>query len=190
MNGPAGAATSARTGTQKAIILDVDGVVSALSAHPDELPWGDETFVGTVLGPVWVSPQLCDRLDALDRIPGVSCWWLTSWTAEMRASMTTFPGRNWASIVEPVHAALAVGSSRTRWWKLVALEAWLDTHREVSSVAWCDDQIRGGRIAAAKRTLTTRGIPTPLLITPTAHRGLTPSDLECLEEWARRLPHK
>jgi len=78
----------------RAVVVDVDGVVSAV-APEQALPWGDEVEAGTVFGPVLVSPALCDRLDALAEILGVSCWWLTSWTAQMRARMNPLPGAHW-----------------------------------------------------------------------------------------------
>jgi hypothetical protein len=74
-----------------AIVFDVDGVVSPV--HPvGGSAWTDEQVVGNVFGPVLASPRLCVKLDALDRAPGVGCWWLTSWRSDMRARMTVFPG--------------------------------------------------------------------------------------------------
>lgn len=74
-----------------------------------------------VFSPVVVSQAMCARLDALDSLPAVSSVWLTSWSADI-PRMDPFPGSSWA----PVPAASA--RSGRRWWKLVALEAWLQRH--------------------------------------------------------------
>jgi hypothetical protein len=142
--------------------------------------WNDEHVAGNVFGPVLVSRRLAQRLDGLDRLPGVQCWWLTSWSAEMRAGMTGFPGAGWPVIAEPdTFAAHDRG-----WWKLTAVEAWLDQHPEIGSVAWCDDHIRGGRPTAIRRRLNALGMPEALLIAPNTAVGLTPADLGKLERWA------
>jgi hypothetical protein len=119
-----------------ALILDVDGVVSPV--HSAGSPWGALVNAGNVFGPV---------LDALARRPGVSCWWLTSWTDQMRLAMDPFPGRAWP-VVGSLDDQRGVGRS---WWKMAAVQAWVARHPTVRSVAWCDDHLRGGRPAAARR---------------------------------------
>jgi hypothetical protein len=161
----------------RVLVLDVDGTVSPFA--PERLVWGDEVVAGTVFGPVRLSPSLCQRLDRLNTIPGVACWWLTSWTTGMRAAMNPFPGRDWPVIAEPPVAGV---TGRT-WWKLTAVETWLPAHSEIRALAWCDDQLRGGRPAAVRRRLAGRGTE-PLLLAPQAHTGLTPEHLKRLEAWA------
>jgi hypothetical protein len=175
---PAAAATS------RVVIVDVDGVVSAVKPRSDVLPWGDERVVGNVFGPVLVSPTLRERLDSLNQLSDVSCWWLTSWNSEMRASMVGLPGVAWPVIAEP-DLSLG-GGSRSRWWKLSAVEMWLDGHPEVRDVAWCDDHLRGGRPSAVRRRFAARGLNPPLLLAPSTGVGLTPTDLGRLELWADR----
>jgi hypothetical protein len=86
-------ATGPRQPADKALILDVDGVISPVHGHT---AWGDDTIAGTVLGDdVHVSPTMCERLHRLGNHPGVIPVWLTSWTPAMRATMRTFPGRTW-----------------------------------------------------------------------------------------------
>lgn len=162
----------------RAVIFDVDGVVSPV--HGPGTEWRDDVVAGHAFGPVHVSTALCARLDKFAETEHVGCWWLTSWTAEMRADMHPFPGRNWPVIAE--QSDVHVGGE---WWKLVAFEAWLDQHPEIRSVAWCDDHLRGGRPAAVRRRLAARGIDV-LLIAPDLKLGLTPRHVEQLETWARR----
>lgn len=171
--------------TTRVVIVDVDGVVSAVNPQPGVVPWGDERVVGNVFGPVLVSPTLRERLDSLNQLSDVTCWWLTSWSSEMRASMVGLPGVEWPVIAEP-DLSLGTGS-RARWWKLAAVETWLDEHPEVRDVAWCDDHLRGGRPGAVRRRFAGRGLKPPLLLAPATGVGLSPADVDRLERWAQ--PH-
>lgn len=98
----------------------------------------------------------------------------------MRASMHPFPGRDWAVVAEPCKAL----DPHAGWWKLAAVETWLEAHPEVNGFAWCDDHLLGGRPAAIRRRLTPRAVQ-PLLLTPRTEVGLTPRHLDLLEAWAR-----
>lgn len=160
------------------MILDVDGVVSPVGDTPTS--WGDDVLAGHLFGPVMVSPTLCTKLDALAATPDVSCWWLTSWTTPMRESMHPFPGRDWPSLAEGPQTAETEGG----WWKLQALDAWLRSHPELTSVAWCDDHLRADHRVAAQRRLAARGVPA-LLLAPKTRVGLTPAHLRRLQEWTQ-----
>jgi hypothetical protein len=169
----------AMTGAQptRVLVLDVDGVVSPV--HPVTSAWGDDVVAGDFFSPVKISPRLCARLDQLNRMPGLSCCWLTSWTAEMRAGMEPFPGRDWLTIAEQADVA----ATGRRWWKLVALEEWLDRHPQICELAWCDDHLRPARRAAVRRRLAARGLD-PLMLMPAPELGLTPLHLDLLVRWA------
>lgn len=174
--GPNDVAADGAMGRTKVIVFDVDGVVSPI--RPPRPTWGDEVVAGKVFGPVLVSPELCTRLDRLNETPGVRCMWLTSWTPEMRAAMRPFPGRDW-----PVVATYMFQPYRT-WWKLAALDEWIGHNPTVSAIGWCDDELRGGRIAAARRRIAARGLDRPLVLAPRKEVGLTRYDLTRLESWA------
>lgn len=160
-----------------AVIVDVDGVVSPVHPVGDRTMWGNEVTAGRVFGPDLVSPALCERLDAIADRPGVQCGWLTSWSEEMRAAMQPFPGRHW-----PTTADQESVSSGQRWWKLVALEAWLEGHPEIASVCWLDDHLRNpARAASVRRRLALRGVDA-LLVAPSTQVGLRLEDLARVEE--------
>lgn len=163
----------------RVVVVDVDGVVSAV--YPRTSAWGDEVVAGSVFGPVMVSPTLCRRLDALATLPGVECVWLTSWDARMRAAMQPFPGSTWRTVTGPEEASALPNKG---WWKLAALDTWLASQRDVEAVAWCDDHLRGGRPAAARRRLARRGLDV-LLLHPDTAVGLTPEDLQRLQDWTQ-----
>ena len=156
--------------------MDVDGVVCPVGGRT---AWGDDIVTGNVFGPVYTSPALCARLDALAERPDVTGWWLTSWPESMRSSLTLLPGRGWLTInpetVDEAHP--------DRWWKLEALRLWLDAHCEVTSIAWCDDHLNPERAEAVRRWLGQRGIPS-LLVSPPTATGLTPRHLDALQAWA------
>lgn len=97
----------------------------------------------------------------------------------MRARVHPFPGKYWAEVPGPVGEILG----EDEWWKLAALEAWLDGQREVRDLAWCDDHLLGDRPAAARRNLDSRGVR-PLLLAPRTEVGLTPEHMDQLDEWA------
>jgi hypothetical protein len=155
----------------RAVIVDVDGVVSPVHGHT---VWGDDQKAGNVFGPAFVSPAMCARLDLLaSRVP---CWWLTSWDQEMRDAMYPFPGRDWPTLaVQPQ----SVGRS---WWKWEAVKAWLSQHPRLQSVVWCDDHLGSGtRRARVRSQLQQRGLHV-LLIAPQTSVGLTPDHLAQIEE--------
>jgi hypothetical protein len=150
------------------VIVDVDGVVSPVHGHT---AWGDDQKAGDVLGPVYVSPSMCAQLEALTSRPGVSGWWLTSWSAEMRGAMQLFPGRMWPEVATQP-AVVPRG-----WWKWRALTAWLDENPWIENLVWCDDHLRAAeRRAGIRRQLKERGLGT-LLLAPDTSVGLTPEHL-------------
>lgn len=160
---------------ERAVNFDVDGVVSPVHGHT---AWGDDVVAGHVFVPVYVSPTLCEQLDELATAPHVSFWWLTSWSVEMRAGMSPFPGRDWRVIAEQPLDILG----RT-WWKLTAVKAWLPAHPGVRAVAWCDDHLANGmRRAAVHRRLLDRGVGF-LPIFPKTAVGFTPDHLATLRDW-------
>lgn len=140
-------------------------------------------LAGAVFGPVIVSPELCARLDALARKADTTCWWLSSWTDEMRQSLRPFPGRDWPDVAD----ASTFRSTSPAWWKLQALESWLDQHPELTALAWCDDHLQGERRARARRALSRRAV-THLLVSPQPSLGLTPTQMRHVEEWAGESP--
>ena len=163
----------------RALVVDVDGVVAPVGGHT---VWGDDVVAGDVFGPVLTSPSLCERLDRLADAPGVACWWLTSWSAQMRAGMTPFPGRAWPTIGEG-RGEVPQRPGSARWWKLAALRRWLGSHSEVTSLAWCEDQLSGRDAEVVRRWLALRGVESLLLVPATAV-GLTPSHLAMLDAWS------
>ena len=95
--------------------------------------------------------------------------------------MSPLPGRDWPVLSEQP----AIGAAR-RWWKLVALQAWLVRHSEIRAVAWCDDHLCApARAAAVRRRFSALGVDV-LLIAPDTVVGLTPEHLELLTAWSQQ----
>lgn len=170
----------------KALILDVDGVVSPVKGHTT---WGDDVVAGWAFGEVPVSPTLCARLDQLATAPGLICRWLTSWTPAMRQHMNPFPGQDWPDIPEVPETE--------EWWKWTALDGWLRQHPGIERLVWCDDHLTAAMFdyhdaydvdhgATTRRLvyhqwLTERGIDA-LLIAPHVDTGLTPEHMQKIEQ--------
>jgi hypothetical protein len=96
----------------------------------------------------------------------------------MRARLNPFPGRDWPAI-----ANQAATPRRRTWWKRDALLAWAEDHPDVTSIAWCDDDLAASTRAALGRRLAPRGVEV-LFIAPKTDVGLTPEHLERLTAWA------
>lgn len=120
-----------------ALVMDVDGVVSPVHGRTD---WGDDVVAGRVFSDVYVSPELCRRLDQLATMPDVCAVWLTDWDAEMRAAMDPFPGHGWTAI-ERRWGENDVAPEAGGWWKAAALLDWLDTHPRIRTLVWADDHL-------------------------------------------------
>lgn len=172
-----------------ALIVDVDGVVSAV--HPETHTFGDEVVAGRVCGPVFVSPTLCARLDALAAAPGVLAAWLTSWETEMRADMAPFPGTSWP-VVAPFPSgpggALTDGAAEedAGWWKQAALGRWLEERPHIRSVVWCDDHLAPVlRLQEVADWFAARAVEV-LLVAPDLAVGLTEQHLDRIENWVGR----
>lgn len=187
--------------TDRALILDVDGVVSQVKGHT---AFGDDIEAGHVFGPVLVSPAMCRRLDELAHGPEIECAWLTSWSREMRQAMNPFPGPDWPDV--PPAGGL---DNDGGWWKWNALWAWLLLRPQLTRLAWCDDYLTDEYLAevepkthpqatghhstrigdptlygpaAIRADLATRGIAA-LLVAPRTDRGLTPEHIQRLERF-------
>ncbi|WP_028650217.1 HAD domain-containing protein [Nocardioides halotolerans] len=190
----------------RALIVDVDGVVSPVHGHT---AWGDDVVAGEVFGPVLVSPTLCRRLDQLAARPDLTTWWLTSWPAQLRDRMDPFPGRTWPQITSQLDDP---GNPHPDWWKWTALMRWLDQQRAVNRLAWCDDHLTDTHLAETteldelddasgltssqgdhtaygistiRMTLAGHGIE-PLLLAPRTSVGITPAQMTRLERFLTR----
>lgn len=174
-----------------AVVLDVDGVVSPIEGASE---WGDDVAAGYVFGDVRVSPSLCRRLDELNDPPRVQCWWLTSWTASMRAKMDPFPGRDWPSLADPedrdtYERAASLKFAGDAWWKWEAVSRALVDGPDLAGLVWCDDHLSGPDDTwllrdVVQEELDARGLPS-LLVTPRSSVGLTPAHLVTITEWMR-----
>lgn len=191
--------TTTSTG-RTVVIVDVDGVLSPV--HPTGPTWEDEESAGYLFGPVLVSPTLSRRLEDLHQRDGVECCWLTSWTAEMRADMTGFPGRRpnreWRAVVDgvPVNVSDDSEPEGAGWWKLDALLEWLRANPDITAIAWLDDHLnaqgefdgfREGRLDVVRAALAEAGITHTHLVCTSTEVGLTPADMDELEQWVTRL---
>lgn len=176
-----------------ALVMDVDGVVSPVHGRTD---WGDDVVAGRMFGDVYVSPEMCIRLDRIATTPGLCTVWLTAWDADMRAALDPFPGRRWSEIERPGSghdgAPEAAG-----WWKAAALLDWLNTRPLIRTLVWADDHLGKPYDRALLADDTSFGAPTRSdvltqiftargifshLVSPDTAVGLTCTHLDRIED--------
>jgi hypothetical protein len=180
----------------KAVIFDADGVIAPIGGTT---LWGDDTIAGHVAGrPVHVSPTMCEAIDRLAGFHGATCFWLTDWTAEMRAGLDPFPGRDWPSIAEtpdgPSVSREWAGDLWTviPWWKWWAFDRWLAPQPDLRRLVWVDDDSRCYSTRATEAGPSRRAwtIETALheagidatLIAPDRGQGLRPLDVQIIQD--------
>jgi len=180
----------------KAIILDVDGVISPLGNGTTA--WGDDTTVDSDLGPLVISPSMCQAIDRLDGYHGATCFWLTDWNQPMRHSVGALPGRHWPAIADPTTGPAEAQSwaggqwARCPWWKWWAVDRWLDSQPHLGRLVWVDDDLRPyrhqpGTVEAGLRSrsiddaLAPKGVDA-VLLAPDRSEGLRPLDIAIIEE--------
>lgn len=154
------------------LFLDVDGTTSPLAARTYD-SWGDQQAVpqSRFPSPVLTSPTL---LRALGSLP-VPIVWVTDWADPGPVLTPALFGRD-----EPFEHLTP--TSERPWWKAPAVLRWLDAHRGVRHVIWCDDHLSRrdhpgvSRAATVRTELARRGI-TSMLLAPRAQSGLTPTHI-------------
>ena len=177
-------------------LLDVDGVLNAVTAEPDRSVWSQwRTGRATARRSSWVitwAPGVVDRIDRLHRAGVVTVCWLTTWEDAANRSLgpllglptLTVAGRA-AEVGDDAgpHGFLGLrAAARDRWWKLAAARRFLDPqpHR---ALVWTDDDLVWE--PDAREWAERRPSPT-LLIAPATGVGLTPKHLDVIERFCSR----
>jgi hypothetical protein len=173
-------------------LLDVDGVLNAVTGKPDRSVWpdwrqGSATAAGTAW-PIWFSPTV---LAALRRhvSAGVEVRWLTTWGHEANASLRALlelPRFEVAGTmpVDPVGAeAGGYGSGDGRsggtWWKADVVRRVVEAEPD-RALLWTDDDLAQEPSA---RAWVQEHVSRSLLLAPQTHLGLTPKHLRRIAEF-------
>ncbi|WP_251153652.1 hypothetical protein [Cellulosimicrobium sp. Marseille-Q4280] len=167
---PAPVAPPAAAAPSDVLLLDVDGVISALTPAPDarEVPGPG--------GTMHVSPRLTAAITAL----GVPTAWATNRSATETGDLAAATGLTAGPGLDP-----ADGTGDLGWWKVEALATWLVRHPGVTRLAWVDDELASEDIIGipfrdtAADILNRAGVQ-HLLLSPAPEHGLTSQDLAAL----------
>jgi len=145
------------------LLLDVDETIAPLGASA----WPDARVVPEAGMAVSCSPTLMARLGGLP----VSIVWATDWQAAAAPTFDALLGR-------PSSGHLAERDSVYGWWKVEAVEAFLDANPQVRTVVFADDKLE----EVDDLDITYRDILADILLTRgVRHLLLVPSGPELTE---------
>jgi hypothetical protein len=175
------------------VLLDVDGVLNAVDAHPDPRVWPDwqrgRAAAGGRQWPIAWSPTVVRAVLSWRELADVR--WLTTWGSLANGALRELlglpelpvagapPDRDAGAVSEAASGSLAAVTPAApdeltgRWWKF-------DVVRELvraepgRPVVWLDDDLAGQREIRTWMTERT----SCLLVSPTPRTGLRPDDLE------------
>jgi len=181
-------------------LLDVDGVLNAVTRYPDEAVWPRwrngvaHTDGGRNTWPIRWSPDVIDRLLGWRATGAVDVAWLTTWGEDANVDLAPLlglptlpvagspPGR----VARAGDAAGAVAHAEVagadaadpltgRWWKFDVVRTLVRTDPR-RPLVWTDDDLAfEPEVAAWMQEHTTS-----LLIAPTPRRGLGAAELDAI----------
>jgi hypothetical protein len=191
LTGIPGASTLATMNAPPVWLLDIDGVLNAIStvANPDVWPadrWvRAEAACAGVRWPLLAARPVLDFVRRVHRAGRAEIRWHTTWQAEAAAvsralGLPDFPVQpapefdSWQR--QRLGGAAPVGAT---WWKLPAAERVVDD--EGRALLWTDDDTEAqlGPVVEEVHPLYTR--PDVLLVVPRTEVGLSPMDLLAID---------
>lgn len=182
------------------LLLDVDGVLNAVSRRGDPSVWPDwrSGSVRNSLGtyPILFSPSVCAAVRRWHEDGLAEVRWLTTWRGEANGELRRLLDLPELPVVggeEPApvrtaprpartHAEAAGADARSaltgRWWKFDLVLQVLDDEPG-RPLVWVDDDLAG--VPDVQQWVQTHS--TCLLLAPRPHLGLTPTLLQTAEQW-------
>jgi ribosomal protein L39E len=177
-------------------LLDVDGVLNAVTGMPDRRAWRDWEFVrataGGELWPIWYSPTVVSSILRVHEEGLAEVRWLSTWGEHANGELRELLGlpklvvagteprwaRSTASRWEAVsHGEFAGGRAvdplTGQWWKFDVVRA-LHASDPERRIIWADDDLRRNRSVRVWMRMHTRS----LVIGPRSDVGLTPKMIE------------
>ncbi len=152
------------------ILLDVDGVLNALSHHPRG--WDDWRQVNARHISIRYSPQMLARLQALD----ADIVWHTTWRDAANEELAPVIGWDPLPVV-PCDGWLWMEPG---WWKAPSARAFIEA--DPRPFVWIDDDLG----SADPGEITWVQDYDYLLVQPTWEEGLQPASLTVIEDWVAR----
>ena len=170
------------------LLLDVDGVLNALSSGPDLSIWPEweNARVPNRLGqwPVLWSPIVTRRIVGWADQDLVDVYWLTTWLDDANEELAAALGLpRWPVLGTgfSTDPALSSGGSAFGWWKADVVDAFL-AECSGTPFVWVDDDLR----VMGKLQARLRAENDCLLIAPHSNTGLIPRHLDTIQAWLQR----
>ena len=189
-------------------LLDVDGVLNAVTRWPDRSAWSDwasgSAATGAYRWPIWWSPTVTATVAELHATGVVEVRWLTTWgrhaneelrellglpafevAGEPTRSADPTAGGAAATSDAASHAEVAGAGARDpltgRWWKFDVVRALHDAEPD-RRIVWTDDDLA---FQAGVRAWMHAHVAC-LLVAPTAQVGLTSRQLQHIRDYCQR----
>jgi hypothetical protein len=183
-------------------LLDVDGVLNAVTRTPDQAVWPDwrhgAAHAAGRAWPIAFSPSVTAAVRRLHEQGAAEVRWLTTWRRDANGDLRELlgvpafevvgeiepeqpsPAARGAAADEhvPSHGAAVGGRPAPEWWKLAAVRDLLARLPAERPLIWTDDDLRFRPEAVAWVRTHERS---SLLVAPDTDTGLTPADLERIE---------
>jgi len=162
-------------------LLDVDGVLNAVTQAPDHLTWPDyRSGFATARGrrwPITYSPTVTSTVAQLSETRSAEVLWLTTWEDEANGDLVELLGLPRLPLAG--RAAATSTEASCGWWKLQVARV---VHQLSPSrpIVWTDDDLAFD--VAAREWIRDRGLG----ISPATRLGLDGGQLQVIREFVRR----
>lgn len=158
-------------------LLDVDGVLNAVSKEGDRTAWKDwqkgYAHAGGTEWPILFSPSVTGFIERMHAAGRVEVRWLTTWEDDANGELRELLG-----FTKEFEVAGRRGFGSSRWWKFDAAQRVRENEPD-RPLIWTDDDLGFEREAASWASRHGLGI------TPQTHLGLTPKHLRMITDFIK-----
>lgn len=172
-------------------LLDIDGVINAVTDRPDRRVWPEHQWIRTAAAskfdiewPILAATPVLDFLRRVHAQGRAEIWWHSTWQQHAVNVGAALGLPRWPVRESPefgsqeTYLATPLARSGQTWWKLPAAQRVLDEGRPL---LWTDDDARRQLRATDTRPWGGRA----LVVAPPVESGLTPRQLRRIDRWLR-----
>ncbi len=128
--------------SKPAIILDIDGVINAITKKPDRTiwpEWSQEIILGEnlIAYPMWVASAVVNFWNRLDGLDVADIYWHTTWQGYANERVAPSLGLPVFPVLDAPEYLISE-TYTTQWWKVPAVLRLKDEGRRI---LWIDDDI-------------------------------------------------